>query len=160
MVFSVTIAPLTHSPSCASSSSRTQKALSGFREKGHDEFTRNFRARWNTGLMASPILSPYFWRKRIVDRSHHNCVRPQQFALRPYPTPPLSLPESYFPFYLEDLCQHAHIGYDTLSTHNSNTRATISSKSCEKYSRTTFRVVRYMCSYLLTRLHRTRRFVY
>lgn len=71
-----------------------------FRERGHDEFARNFRTRWNNGLMASPTLSPYFWTKRIVDRLYHNCVRPQQFSFRRYPTPPLSLPETSFFFFL------------------------------------------------------------
>jgi hypothetical protein len=130
-----------------------------FRERGHDEFARNFRTR-NNGLMASPTLSPYFWTKRIVDRLYHNCVRPQQFSFRRYPTPPLSLPETSFFFFFTFLSfgsyQHVHLGHITLSRHNSKTKATISSKSCEKYSLTTFRLVRYLGSYLVTCVHRTR----
>jgi hypothetical protein len=67
--------PLTHSPLCACLPAIRIRPFRVFIERGHDEFARNVRTRWNNGLMASPILSPYFWTKRIVDRLHHNCVR-------------------------------------------------------------------------------------
>ena len=76
-----------------------KRPFRGFRERGHNEFARDFRARWNNGLMASPIMSPYFWTKPLVDRLHHTGVLPQQFSLRLYPTPPLSLPETSLSFF-------------------------------------------------------------
>lgn len=69
-----------------------------FRERGHEEFTRNFRTRWNTGLKSSSVLYLYFSTKRFVARLHHNYVRQQQFAFRRFPAPSLATRDVTFLF--------------------------------------------------------------